>query len=267
MLVNDTLHMFYGGFSTLSSLTRIGHAISTDWISWQKDPANPVLNPGNIQDWDYPEVRASKVIYDGFRFHLFYSGGSFPHYGVGYAYSQNGTNWTKYNDTTTTSNPYLNSDPVLKKGTAGSWDNDGIGPGSVLFNDNSDSLRMWYWGMSNGTITTKIGYATALFNTSTGITVLNENIPNDFVLQQNYPNPFNPVTSIEFSIPKSEFITLKVYNILGEEVATLVSERLTTGKYKYEWDASRPAGIASGVYLYRLQAGAYVETSKMILMR
>jgi hypothetical protein len=59
-------------------------------------------------------------------------------------------------------------------------------------------------------------------------------------------------------------VSLKVYNILGEEVATLVSERLTAGKYKYDWDAS---GLASGVYLYRLQAGDYIQTRKMVLLR
>lgn len=85
-----------------------------------------------------------------------------------------------------------------------------------------------------------------------------------YLLSQNYPNPFNPTTNIEFSIPKSEFVTLNVYNILGEEVATMVSERLTAGQYKYDWDAS---SLASGVYLYRIQAGEYVDAKKMILLR
>ena len=86
-----------------------------------------------------------------------------------------------------------------------------------------------------------------------------------FVLQQNYPNPFNPNTTIEFSLPNTEFVTLKIYNILGEEVATLVSEKFTAGKYKYEWDASR---LASGVYLYRLEAGNnFIKTKKLILLK
>jgi predicted outer membrane repeat protein len=91
--------------------------------------------------------------------------------------------------------------------------------------------------------------------------------PTQYRLSQNYPNPFNPKTNIEFQIPKSELVTLKIYNILGEEVATLVSERLTAGSFSYEWDASRSAGMASGVYLCRLQAAGFVETRKMILMR
>jgi hypothetical protein len=89
-------------------------------------------------------------------------------------------------------------------------------------------------------------------------------VPNEFTLNQNYPNPFNPSTTIEFDLPKSCEVTLKVFNILGEEVATLVSDRLSTGSYSYEWDASN---LASGVYLYRLQAGELIETKKMVLIK
>ena len=85
-----------------------------------------------------------------------------------------------------------------------------------------------------------------------------------FELGQNYPNPFNPTTTIEFALPFSRFVTLKIYNILGEEVATLISEKLVAGKYKYQWDASR---ITSGVYLYRIQAGDYIEVKKMVILR
>jgi hypothetical protein len=80
----------------------------------------------------------------------------------------------------------------------------------------------------------------------------------------NYPNPFNPSTTIKFNLPKTSEVTLKIYNILGKEVVTLVSDRLSTGSYAYEWDASN---LASSVYLYRLEAGDFVETRKMVLMR
>ena len=90
-------------------------------------------------------------------------------------------------------------------------------------------------------------------------------LPKSYALYQNYPNPFNPNTTIEFDLPKTAEVTLKIFNILGEEVATLVSDRLSAGSYSYEW--TRTGGIASGVYLYRLQAGDYVETRKMVLLR
>jgi len=85
-----------------------------------------------------------------------------------------------------------------------------------------------------------------------------------YVLHQNYPNPFNPSTTIEFNIPKTNEVTLKIFNILGEEVVTLVSDRLSAGSYSCEWDATN---LASGVYLYRLEVGSTVQTRKMILMR
>jgi len=88
--------------------------------------------------------------------------------------------------------------------------------------------------------------------------------PNQFSLSQNYPNPFNPSTTIEFSLPKSEFVNLRIYNILGEEVATLVSDKLQVGNHTYQFDGSN---LASGVYLYRIEAGEFQQVRKMILLR
>ena len=88
--------------------------------------------------------------------------------------------------------------------------------------------------------------------------------PDVFVLHQNYPNPFNPSTTIEFKLPKTSQVTLKIFNVLGEEVTTLLSASLLSGSYKYEWNASE---YASGVYLYKLQAGDFIEIKKMILMK
>jgi len=92
----------------------------------------------------------------------------------------------------------------------------------------------------------------------------NPSIPIEFSIKQNYPNPFNPKTTIEFSIPKTEFVNLKIFNLLGQEVNTLVSEKLTPGEYKYTWDASH---LASGVYIYKLEAGNYSSTKKLILLK
>jgi len=83
-------------------------------------------------------------------------------------------------------------------------------------------------------------------------------------LEQNYPNPFNPTTTIEFSVPKTELVTLKIYNLLGQEVATLVSEKLNAGNYNYSWDAGF---LANGVYIYKLQAGAFTQVHKMIYLK
>ncbi|MBN2602875.1 MAG: choice-of-anchor J domain-containing protein [Candidatus Thermoplasmatota archaeon] len=99
----------------------------------------------------------------------------------------------------------------------------------------------------------------------TGVAERNDkNISEIFVLYQNYPNPFNPFTTIEFSLPKTSRVILKVYNVLGEEISTLVSDRLEAGSYSYQWDASN---LASGVYLCRLQACNFTEIRKMILIQ
>ncbi|MCL5021667.1 MAG: T9SS type A sorting domain-containing protein [Bacteroidetes bacterium] len=89
-------------------------------------------------------------------------------------------------------------------------------------------------------------------------------IPAEYTLSQNYPNPFNPATQIEYSVPKNGFVTLKVYNILGQEVATLFSGIQHAGSYTATFDGSR---LASGVYFYRLQAGNVSIAKKLVLMK
>jgi hypothetical protein len=85
-----------------------------------------------------------------------------------------------------------------------------------------------------------------------------------FNLKQNYPNPFNPSTTIKFSLPSSGFVTLKIYNALGEEVAVLLDKEFTTGTYKVEWNDT---GLPSGVYFYQLQTKDFIETKKMLLLK
>jgi len=89
-------------------------------------------------------------------------------------------------------------------------------------------------------------------------------IPVEFALRQNYPNPFNPTTTIHFSIPTSVFVSLKVYNLLGQEVATVVHEGLPAGRYSRVFDVGE---LPSGVYFYRLTAGEFSETKRMMLLK
>ena len=97
---------------------------------------------------------------------------------------------------------------------------------------------------------------------------INTTLPTEFVLNQNYPNPFNPSTIISFQLPASSNVTLKVYDILGNEVATLVNEYKNAGTYEIDFNpASSIKNSASGVYFYRLQAGDYLETKKMLLLK
>jgi len=89
-------------------------------------------------------------------------------------------------------------------------------------------------------------------------------LPQDFNLNQNYPNPFNPSTKIEYSIPEASFVQLKVYDILGNEVVTLVSEEQSAGSYRADFSGN---GLSSGMYIAKLQAGNYTKTIKMTLMK
>ncbi len=88
--------------------------------------------------------------------------------------------------------------------------------------------------------------------------------PSVFSLSQNYPNPFNPVTIIKYQLPISNFVSINLYDVLGNEVVTLVNEEQPAGEYEIEFDGSR---LPSGIYFYKLLSGSFVETKKMILLK
>lgn len=97
-----------------------------------------------------------------------------------------------------------------------------------------------------------------------GIQTISSEVPRKYNLKQNYPNPFNPVTNIEFDIANSEHVSLVVYNSLGQVIEELVNQELRPGSYKYDFNA---VGLPSGAYFYRLTAGDFVQTNKMILTK
>ncbi|MBK8554120.1 MAG: T9SS type A sorting domain-containing protein [Ignavibacteria bacterium] len=113
-----------------------------------------------------------------------------------------------------------------------------------------------------------VGYGGDIIKTTTGGTVgiqtISSEIPEHFYLSQNYPNPFNPVTKINYSIVKAQNVVLKVYDVLGSEVATLVNTKQNAGIYSVDWDAGR---YPSGIYFYNLSAGDFTETRKMMLVK
>ncbi|HEX2787538.1 MAG TPA: T9SS type A sorting domain-containing protein [Ignavibacteria bacterium] len=117
------------------------------------------------------------------------------------------------------------------------------------------------FGLGGGT---GVKMSTFKISQVTGINILSENIPNKYSLSQNFPNPFNPTTRINFSIPNSGFVSLKVYDMLGREVSVLVNEKLTAGEYSYDFDAGI---LQSGIYFYCFQANKFSKTNKMILLK
>ena len=142
---------------------------------------------------------------------------------------------------------------------------DGIFPEIISFRLVSDDLGIDTLINANITITDSVFYAEWKFRTGNITDVENiDGVPSEFSLSQNYPNPFNPSTTIDFSVVERGIVTLKVYNLLGQEVALLVNEEKTAGHYNVQFNASQ---LASGMYVYRLQTENFTSTKKMILMK
>ena len=121
----------------------------------------------------------------------------------------------------------------------------------------TDGYELWMSCVSRGIAVLKVQYQPTIVENK------NEH-PKDFSLLQNYPNPFNPSTTIKYSIPQTSQVQIKIYDVLGNEIATLVSEEIPAGIYEITWSAE---SLPSGIYFYKLQAENFVETKKMVLMK
>ncbi len=160
----------------------------------------------------------------------------------------------------------LNNDGIL----------DMVGAGITLFGSNQTSVYIWNAGVSYDA--SKIVNPVFQFNVRhngvygdnniVSVQNINTEVPSKFDLQQNYPNPFNPTTNLRFGISQLGFVTLKIYDIQGKEIATLVSEHLSPGSYNVQWNGE---GFSSGVYFYELNvsasAGNFKQTKRMMLLK
>lgn len=111
------------------------------------------------------------------------------------------------------------------------------------------------------TLSSNTSIASAEFN--------NDQVPKEFTVSQNYPNPFNPSTVISYSVPISSLVSIRVFNLLGQEVKTLINTERQAGYYTVQWNGDNNSGrtVASGMYIYRVEAGQYVKTMKMMLLK
>jgi hypothetical protein len=142
---------------------------------------------------------------------------------------------------------HLISDQAVKAVSVMAMDMDGDGDTDVLSASALDSEINWYENL-----------------TLTQVSSVSAEIPSEFSLKQNYPNPFNPSTTITYSIPRESFVEIKVFNLEGSEVSVIANEEQPAGKYTAEFSA---AALPSGVYFYRIRAGSFTQTRKMILMK
>ncbi len=104
---------------------------------------------------------------------------------------------------------------------------------------------------------------------SQGISSRGDMLPTSFDLSQNYPNPFNPTTQVNFDVPTHSQVNISVFNVLGQKTVTLVDEEMNAGSYVVDWDGTSDGGnkVSSGIYFYRMEAGSFVETKKMMLLK
>ena len=145
-----------------------------------------------------------------------------------------------------------------------------FGIGSYLFKTAETSGDL-YLSINDkaGTFGDNFGYAVVIISVNTVTTDINQDgelvsNPSEFKLEQNYPNPFNPTTTIKYQIPELGLVTLKVYDILGREVKELVNAEKPVGTYEVVFNAK---SLPSGIYVYELQAGDYIETKKLVLLK
>ena len=185
--------------------------------------------------------------------------------------TDNGTSWTEVNSGLTNTN-------VTSLVVSGTSLFAAISGSVFLSTNNGTSWTEVNSGLTNAYVTSLVVSGANLFAAASGGTVwrrpLSEiitsvewkgsNLPSQFTLRQNYPNPFNPTTKINYEIPKTSFVSLIVYNVLGKEVAELVNEEKAAGSYEVDFNA---ANLSSGVYFYKIQTGDFVETKKMVVMK
>jgi len=263
----DTLKMWYAGLDTIPDgqptdyHLNIGYAWSLDGINWIKYHDNPVLLVGDWNSWEFAYIQDPFVIKIDNKYHMWYAGthdyevGGFQ---VGYAYSLDGINWVK-----------SNSNPVLQKGATGSWDANTASFPSVILCDSL--LYMWYTGIDTFPLPPwpepyhwDIGYATAPI----GIEEVQSpkfRVPDLEI----YPNPFVHSSVIRYLIAKESYIELKVYNITGQLVKTLVDKQQKARTYIVHWDRrnNKSKPIPSGVYFVKLKADGFLQTKKILLLR
>jgi photosystem II stability/assembly factor-like uncharacterized protein len=188
-----------------------------------------------------------------------------------YRSTDNGTTWSTINNGLPNNN--ITALAVYHAKVFAATDSNGI----FLSTNNGDSWTPFNTGLPNPYISSLALNDTCIYaglfggiwsiplsEAITSVPPSHQDVPLHFNLGQNYPNPFNPVTTISFTLPSKSIVSLKVFDLIGREVATIVSEEMSVGNHSKQWNASK---FSSGIYFYRLQSGSYTETKKLLLLK
>jgi len=235
MAIDNNNNVYVTGFSAAGST---GYDYAT--IKYNSSLAQQWVQRTTNSGSDFPFF----ITVDNATGNVYVTGSSFAA-GTGYdyltiSYSGTGTmNWEKRENSSSSGNDYASGIAV------------------------QDSERIYVTGSANFS-GTGIAFYTLRYSKIMAIDPISSNIPASFKLDQNYPNPFNPVTSIRFDVPKSSFVKISVFDVMGREVENLVNQQLKAGEYLAAWDAAR---YSSGVYFYSIAADGYQITKKMILAK
>lgn len=235
MVIDNANNIYVTGFSAASAS---GFDYAT--IKYNSSLAQQWLQRTTNSGSDFPFSMAI----DNASSHLYVAGSSFTA-GTNYdyltiSYSLDGTfNWEKKENSTGNGNDYASGVAV------------------------QDTDRIYITGSANFS-GTGIAFYTLRYSTFNAVEPISTLIPESFELKQNYPNPFNPVTNIRFDVPRSSYVKVSVYDVMGREVERLVNEQLMAGEYLVKWDAVK---YSSGIYFYSIATDGYQSTKKMILTK
>jgi predicted GH43/DUF377 family glycosyl hydrolase len=286
--VNNTYVMTYSAGNPRNDHA-IGIAYSGDGINFTKSSTNPIFSIDNVVAWRTDRTYNSYIMLDDGLWRMYFQGNAAGNYSVGMATAEvplpvelvaftatanrmpagGGFNADLHWQTATEVNNYgfdierrlVNS----QSSTVNSWGKIGFVKGSGTSNS-AHSYSYTDASVSSGTYAYRLKQidndGTYKYSSEAEVTV---SVPKVFALNQNYPNPFNPTTTITFTLAQDGFTTLKIYDVLGREVTTLVNGEIKAGVVNtVSFSATK---LSSGVYLYRLEAGSFVSTKKLILMK
>jgi beta-1,2-mannobiose phosphorylase / 1,2-beta-oligomannan phosphorylase len=240
-------YMWYVGNDSLRH-NALGLATSPDGIQWTKYAGNPVFR-GDSKLWDRDAVAAPAIVLVGNTFYMFYIGWTGPPtFSIGWAYSKDGISWT--------GSP---SNPILQPSNG--WEGASLGNTCVVFRENK--FLLYYSGQSVVTGRWQIGLATSEF-VPLAVEEAQSTVPARTALMGSYPNPFNPETQIRYSVATSSVVSLKVYDVLGREVAVLLDQWKSPGEYTVRWN---PQEVPTGTYYCQMAAGDVRETKKLMLIK